>query len=235
MEVKKMAEVKEPTDLMELEASEAVTNRENFERDIKNLWGHSALGIEAKKAAMTMLSTKTGMYARIPLTCKADSCPYAESCKLLPYNLAPLGEPCPIETAEIELRYASYEEDFELDMSSFTDKNLVSEIINLDIMAERCKALMAKEGVPVVEVVAGITEQGEEFTRPEVSKYWEAYEKTLKRRGDLYDMMMATRKSKKNEGEQAKSLTQILADMQNNGTSFVIEQKPDHLVDVSVD
>ena len=35
---------------------------------------------------MTMLSTKTGMYARIPLVCKANSCPYAEKCQLLNYN-----------------------------------------------------------------------------------------------------------------------------------------------------
>jgi len=223
----------EVSDLLDVTSSEAITNRENFEKDIKNLWGHSALGIEAKKAAMSMLSTKTGMFAKIPLTCKSDNCPYSESCKLLPYNLAPLGEPCPIEAAEIELRFESYNQDFDLDLSSFTDKNLVSEIINLDIMAGRCKALIAKEGVPVVDVVAGVSEQGEEYTRPEVSKYWDAYEKTLKRREELYDMMMATRKSKKNDGEKTKGITEILAEMTTTG--FTIEQKPDQFIDVSIE
>ena len=103
---------------------EAVINRENFERNLSNTWGYSNVGIEAKRAAMSMLATKTGMYARIPLMCKAESCPYSESCSLLPYNLAPIGEPCPIETAQIEIRYAGYEKDFNLDSASFTDKKL---------------------------------------------------------------------------------------------------------------
>ena len=62
-------------------------SRALFEKSLNNVWGYSELGIEAKKAAMTMLSTKTGMYARIPLVCKANNCPYAEKCQLLNYNL----------------------------------------------------------------------------------------------------------------------------------------------------
>ena len=110
----------EITDLVESdERSQAIANRENFEANIKNLWGHSATGVEAKKAAMTMLSTKTGMYAKIPIICKADSCPYAETCPLLAYDLAPLGEFCPIETAQIELRYEGYAKDFGFGICKF--------------------------------------------------------------------------------------------------------------------
>ena len=54
---------------------EAVMNRENFERNLTNMWGYSNVGIEAKRAAMSMLATKTGMYSRIPLVCKADNRP----------------------------------------------------------------------------------------------------------------------------------------------------------------
>ena len=122
---------------------EAVMNRENFERNLTNMWGYSNVGIEAKRAAMSMLATKTGMYARIP----------SESCSLLPYNLAPYGEPCPMETAQIEIRYAGYEQDFNLDTASFTDKNLVAELINHDIMLERCKALLNKDGVIAVNYI----------------------------------------------------------------------------------
>lgn len=215
------------------EVETAVTSRLNFERAIsqQNVWNHSPLGVEAKRAAMTMLSTKHGMYARIPLTCKADTCPYSESCQLLAYGLAPQGEYCPVETAQIELRYAGYSSDFNLDEASFTDKNLVSELINLDIMVERCKALMSKEGVPVVDVVAGIAENGEEFYRPEVSKYFEAYERANKRRNELYQLMMATRRDKKKDAPEEKSIRDIIAevvDVDNNG-GFVIDERPEHL------
>jgi hypothetical protein len=217
----------EITDLEVAEKSQAIINRENFENSIKNLWGHSEVGLEAKRAAMTMLSTKTGMYAKIPIVCKADSCPYSESCQLLAYDLAPLGEYCPIETAQIELRFQGYAQDFDLEYSSFTDRCVVSEIINCDIMIERCKALMAKEGVPVVEVAAGISENGEIFSRPEVSKYWEAYERASKRRNEAYQLMMATRRDKKDKGEREKSVTEIIAEAVADGSLVEIEERPD--------
>ena len=213
---------------------EALINRENFELSLGNAWGYSEKGIEAKRAAMTMLSTKTGMYARIPLMCKSDNCPYAESCSLLPYNLAPFGEPCPIETAQIEIRYEGYKEDFGIDMSSFTDKTLTSDLINHDIMLERCKALLSKEGVLVVEVFAGVSEQGDMYTRPEVSKHWEAYERIQKKRNDIYELMMATRKNKKNDLTETDSLTKMVADMVANKDAFVEEQRPAEFIDIEI-
>lgn len=210
---------------------EAVMNRENFERNLSNTWGYSNVGIEAKRAAMSMLATKTGMYARIPLMCKAESCPYSDSCSLLPYNLAPIGEPCPVETAQIEIRFAGYEKDFNLDNASFTDKNLVAELINHDIMLERCKALITKEGVLVTDVVAGVSENGEEFYRPEVSKHWEAYERIQKKRNEIYQLMMATRRDNKDkEGSGDDSITKAMADM--FATDFVVEERPEEYIDV---
>lgn len=203
--------------------------RELMERDLLNIWGHSKKGIEAKKAAMSMLSTKTGMYARIPLMCKGDNCPYVDSCMLSKYDLAPNGEACPKETAEIELRYAAYDKEFELDKSSFTDKNLVSELINYDIMLDRLRALISKEQVLVVDVVTGISENGEEYTHPEVSKTWEAYERVEKKRNNVYDLMLATRKSNKdkNEGKE-KTMAEVIEEIMNKD-NFIIEVKPEDL------
>ena len=213
------------------EITEAEQNRINFENAIKNqnIWGYSDLGLQAKKAAMAMLSTKHGMYARVPLSCKGDNCPYSDSCHLLPYNLAPVGEYCPIETAQIESRYMGYATDFGLDESSFTDRNLVAEIINLDIMIERCKALIAKEGVPVVDVVAGLSQEGEPFYRPEVSKYWEAYERAQKRRNEIYQLMMATRRDKKKDkADDTQSIHQIIATVVEAAENdFIIEETPE--------
>lgn len=217
----------------DVDKQNAIENRSRFESNITNLWGHSATGIEAKKAAMTMLSTKIGLYARIPLVCKADDCPYCDSCMLLPYDLAPRGEICPVEAASIEVRYANYNDQFELDESSFTDKCLVSELINLDIMSDRCKALISKEGVPVVDVVAGVTEQGDEYTQPQISKYYEVYEKTLKRREEILQLMMGTRKDKKDEGKKEKDIVDIIREMEQNG-GFVIDEKPNNIIDVEV-
>lgn len=206
---------------------EAIANRENFEANLQNMWGYSEVGVEAKRAAMSMLSTKTGMYSRIPLVCKADGCPYAETCSLLPYNLAPLGEPCPIETAQIELRYAGYENDFDLEEASFTDKNLVISLINCDIMIERCKALLNKAGVLVEDVFAGVSEQGDVYFKPEISKHWEALERAERKRDGVYDLMQATRKNKKGETNQKDSLTDMIANVMSGNTEFIIEEPPE--------
>ena len=209
--------------------SEEVIMREEFERSLVNAWGYSSRGIEAKRAAMTMLSTKTGMFARIPLMCKADSCPYSESCAMLPYGLAPIGEPCVVETAQVELRLAGYNDDFQISESSFTDKNLINDLIHNDIMLDRCKALLQKEGVLVQDVIAGIAENGQEFTRPEVSKSWEAYERVQKKRNDIYELMVATRKHKKGTGEgTTTSLGSFISNLAE-APEFVVEERPDNI------
>lgn len=209
-------------DEIELDADSqelAVSNREEFEKSLVNadsIWGYSTKGIEAKRAAMSMLSTKTGMYANVPLLCKADNCPYAESCKLLPYDLAPYGEPCPIETSKIEHFGAGYANDVGYDESSFTDRRMVNDLIKYDIMLERCMALMSKEGTPVIDMVIGVTEQGEEVRQPAVSKAWEAYEKISKKRNDTYQLLMMTRKDKSKNGEDtSQNLTDVLAGIIN--------------------
>ena len=213
-------------EIEETKAQEALELRKNFEANISNVWGHSSLGMEAKSAAMSMLSTKTGLYAKVPITCKADGCPYEKTCALLPYGLAPLGEKCPWETALIETRYAGYIQDCDLDTASFTDSTIVSELINIDIMLERTKSLMSAEETPITDVVAGMTESGEQFTRPEISKAYEIYERNLNRKERLLDMMMGTRKSKKGDKEQNISVMDLLHGAIDQ-TEFVIEEKPD--------
>ena len=207
------------------ETENAIANRENLEKSLSNMWGYSETGLEAKKAAMTMLSTKTGMYARIPLVCKADNCPYAGTCKLIEYNLAPYGEPCPVETAQIEIRMKGYDQDFELEKASFTDLNLVNNLISHDIMLERLKALLNEKGVLVEDVFAGVSEQGEVYTRPEVSKIWEAYERVENKRNKIYELMQATRKDKKGQVEQKDPLTSFMQDIISS--DFVVEERPE--------
>ena len=46
-------------ELEEVQNRDAIEARQRFEANIGNVWGHSGLGIEAKRAAMAMLSTKT--------------------------------------------------------------------------------------------------------------------------------------------------------------------------------
>ena len=224
MEIKEELELANQ-DLVLSEEQEAIAKREAFEVNIKNIWGYTPLGLEAKKAAMSMLSTKTGLYAKVPISCKADTCPYAVTCVLLEAGLAPRGQKCPMETAMIETRYAGYESDFGLDSSSYTDNTLVADLINLDITIERCKALLAAAQTPIEEVVAAVGENGEAYTKPEISKAWEVFERASNRRDKILDTMMATRKSQKGMVQEQSGITDMLSQVYEQ--EFIIEEKPE--------
>lgn len=208
----------------------AILNREKLEKRMVNDWGYSSLALESKKAAMTMLSTKTGMYARVPLICKAEDCPYASTCYLLKDGLAIKGEYCFIETSQIEMRFQGYAEDFDLDTSSFTDKCLIGELINLDIIIERCKGLMSQDESPVVDTVITVTEAGNEITAPQISQSYQAYEKALKRKQEILNLMNATRKDKKGESDDKSIINSLMEELSNREMDdFIIPEMPEHL------
>ena len=169
----------------------------NFLADLPdNPWGLSKKGLAARKAAQALNAVKTGMYSPIPIVCKGEQCPYSETCAMLPYDLAPVGDFCPIEITKIETLIQGYVSDFDLDEMSFTDRALVNEVVSLDIMLDRCKALMAREGTPVVDVTIGISEHGEEVRQPSVSKSIEAYEKLTKRKDNKLMMLAKTNRDR---------------------------------------
>ena len=200
-----------------------------------NVWGHDAAGVKAIQAAMSMLSTKTGLYTRIPIYCKGGNCPYAESCSLLKWGIQPNGQACPVEIAQIQKKYVEYAKEFDLDGedASPTDKNLVAEIIKMEIYMERCDALMSAEGSPVQMVVTGIAEDGTPIESPDVSKSVQAYERFSKKRNDDYNLLMATRKDKKKDTtEKEKSIMDIMAEATKAAGFFTIDQRPEHIAGV---
>lgn len=212
----------------------AIQKRKQFEAslaDNANIWGYSQMGVEAKKAAMTMLSTKHGLYASVPIICKAEKCPYCSSCKLLEYGLAPETEPCPMEVAQIESRYLAYNDEFGLEQSSFTDSVIVNEIIETEIMLERCKRLISEEMLPIQEVPISVSENGDVVTAPQVSKTIELNERLSKKHLNLLNMMRATRKDKVDKAEHAESLADVLAKaiQQEESDQFIIDVKPEHI------
>lgn len=218
-------------EIEEIELSEIQKRKKELEDSLianDNPWGYSLAGLEARSAAMAMLSTKTGLYARIPITCKADSCPYKGSCMLFKYDMAPEGEKCAFETALIEKNLEGYKTDFNLAPdSSFTDFTIVKELINADVMMERAQALIAEEGIAIDEVYTGSNERsGIDFFRKEISKALEIYERHSKMRDRLLDNMVATRKAKaRTKTTTEKSVYDLIAE--SIETEFIVEDIPD--------
>ena len=210
----------------------AIEKRKAFEAmmdTVGNPWGYSEGALESKKAAMTMLSTKTGLYSRIPIVCKGCNCPYGATCGLLEFGLDTIGERCVLETTMIEQKLANYTEEFGLDESSYTDWTMVKELINAEIMIERCMALMSQDGSAIEEIFIGTSESsGTDYFRRDISKVQELYERNLKIKERILDTMMATRKAKSrmkgDDGESERSILDNIFDI-----DFVEDEKPDHL------
>lgn len=244
-------EVSTETDLQkahaELRVTETITDIEDAECESRfehlmtrlkdNIWGYGKKGQLALQGNMQMVSTKRGMYCRIPIFCKAEKCPYAPTCITLAEGLAPEGQPCPTEVALITKKLAHYATEFELDKNdSPTDEALVEEIITMEIQMERCKSLMAQELSPIQEMVVGLAENGESIVQPQVSRTIEAYERFSKKRNSDYNLLMATRrdkntiKKKETETEQ-RDIFSIVEQAQQMEDFYDIEKRPDNIED----
>ena len=215
----------------EAELAAAKDNYTHMMARIKdNIWGHSKAGLLALKANMQMLSTKSGMYARIPIHCKGDDCPYAESCITLAEGLAPEGEACPTEVALLARKLQQYSDEFGLggEDSSPTDEALVAEIILMEIQMKRCEALMSQETNPIQTMVVGVSDGGDPIEQPQVSKTVEAYERFSKKRNADYDLLVATRKNKQKNGEGDKKddIFSIIEKAQAAPGFYDIDQRP---------
>ena len=190
-----------------------------------NPWGLSRKGRAAVTTANKLIRYRNGLKARIPIICTGDKCPYKGTCQLLIYDMAPVGEPCPTEIAQIELRSMGYSQDIDVENASFTDKNLLNELIMLDVMLERAKGLLAAEGTPVMEYTIGLSQKGDEIRQPQVSKSWEAYERISKKRDATYDLLMMTRKNKSAEKKNEEGRENVADLIQQALNTITIEDK----------
>lgn len=162
-------------------------------------WKLSNTGMKAVNVAMAMAATKHGLYASIPMLCKADECPYAEVCPLITMDLAPKAERCPLEIARIIQKYEDYTRELHIDTEkgNIIDLTLIKDLIDLDIQITRADNKLAIDGDFIQDNVVGISEHtGEAITTPAIHKAVEYKDKLLKKRHDVLQLLHSTRKDK---------------------------------------
>lgn len=198
-----------------------------------NKWGYSAAGSLSKELISKHLnSQKTGLHSMYPIMCNGSGCPYSSQCFAFKHNIQPpIGEPCVMETTKMEDLVLAYDKDFHFDECTATDMLAIHELIQLDIMIDRCNMLIAQELTPVIEVNIGVSPQtGDAITQPAISKYYDAYEKMSKRRSMLVDELNASRKAKKSEPkDMSKQELDFLKNIAADASFFDIEQRPDDI------
>ena len=196
----------------------------------KNRWGYSPSGYMSKALVSKHLnSVKSGLYAIYPIPCKQGKCPYGSSCLALQNNIEPpYGEPCVLETTRIENLIIEYSQQFKINSSSATDRIQMRELIQLDILMDRCQVLMAQNVDILQDIAAGMTDNGEIFTQPVVSRYYDAWERMSKRRQSIMDDMLATRKSKKGMPEETMDDIEVIMATVGKDEDFMkVEERPE--------
>lgn len=164
-------------------------------------WTKNPEAVEAIEIARRLRSTKHGMYAAIPIICKAEACPYAHSCPLLEIDKAPYGEKCPIEIAAIEDLFERYAAQFGIDLekrkpSDTVDLMMIKDLVDADIAMLRIDNKMAWDADYIISNTVGMTEDGEPISRDELHPLTDYKEKLINRKNKTFQLLNSTRKDK---------------------------------------
>lgn len=199
-------------------------------------WTKNPLAVEAIDIARRLRKTKHGMYASVPIICKAESCPYAENCELHKLGIAPFAEKCPIEIAAIEELYERYCSELKIDpndTNSTIDLLMVKDIVDIDISLLRCDNKMAIDADFIIENVVGITENGDELRKRELHPVVEYKEKLRAAKGKTLQLLNSTRRDKigsritveLSPSQRASEMLKVNTDMIANDLSEEEEEK----------
>lgn len=188
-------------------------------------WTSNPQAVQAIEIAKRLRQTKHGMYAAIPILCKADGCPYAESCELQQLGMAPYKEKCPMEIAAIEDLFSRYCTDLNInpqDPKQQVDSIMVKELVDLDISMLRCDKKMAINADFIIENVVGMTDDNDAITRQELHPLTEYKDKLRAQKYKTLNLLNSTRKDKEGSkvhvvhdpSERAAQMLKIQKDMQ---------------------
>jgi hypothetical protein len=187
-------------------------------------WTQNPAAVQAIEIAKRLRNTKHGMYASVPIICKAEGCPYAESCELQQMGLAPFAEKCPMEIAAIEDLFQRYCTDMNInpeDPTQQVDAIMVKEVVDIDISMLRCDKKMAISADFIIDQVVGMSEEGEAISRQELHPLTEYKEKLRAQKFKTLNLLNSTRKDKEGSkvnvvfdpSERAAQMLQIQKDM----------------------
>jgi hypothetical protein len=108
-----------------------------------------------------------GLFSNIPIICKVDKCPYRTTCPAFANDLAPQGEPCPVEIATITSLFDRYTKELNIEPDHITSIGLLKTVIENDIIIDRCNALLSEDGSIIQDNPVGATPNGTIMYKPE--------------------------------------------------------------------
>jgi hypothetical protein len=157
--------------------------------------------------------TKTSMFSSIPMTCETQKCVFADTCPLLKENLAPKGNPCPIEMSIVSQFTYDYMEQLEVNPQNLVEVSMVRDLVDQEVQYIRKTKLLAKEHFIQENIIGIDSNTGQPIMKKELHLAVELEDKLHKRRKDLRNQLLATREAKAKIGQTQLDTAQTISDI----------------------
>ena len=172
---------------------------------------------EAKKISMSLRTMSTGINAAVPMICAGSQCAFAIGCPYVEAGKPPVARPCLVEGQLITYWTKQFIEEFDVDVGSFTEVQLVSELAEFNIYELRVtKYLADKHPTLMQDVITSVDNTGEIIENQEISRAFDLKERIKRNRMKVLEALMATRKERvkitteRNKGQStASKLTEL--------------------------
>jgi len=164
------------------------------------------------------------MFSSIPMNCEASKCIFASTCPLHQENLAPKGNPCPIEMSIVAQFTVEYMEQLDVHPDNLVEVSMVRDLVDQEVQYIRKTKLLAKEHF-VQENIIGIDKDGNPILKKELHLAVELEDKLHKRRKDLRNQLLATREAKAKVGQTQLDTAQAISDIIHKVQSIEIERE----------
>jgi hypothetical protein len=168
--------------------------------------------------------TRTSMFSSIPMNCEATKCTFADTCPLLKENLAPKGNPCPIEMSIVAQFTAEYMEQLDVQSDNLVEVSMIRDLVDQEVQYIRKTKLLAKEHF-IQENIIGIDHQGQPIIKKELHLAVELEDRLHKRRKDLRNQLLATREAKARIGQTQLDTAQAISDIIHKVQHIEIERE----------
>lgn len=167
--------------------------------------------------------TRTSMFS-IPMNCEAERCVFASTCPLLKENLAPRGNPCPLEMSIVAQFTAEYMEQLDVHPDNLVEVSMVRDLVDQEVQYMRKTKLLAKEHF-IQENVIGVDNDGQPILKKELHLAVDLEDRLHKRRKDLRNQLLATREAKAKMGQSQIDSAQAISDIIDKVQSIEIQRE----------
>lgn len=171
---------------------------------------------EQKEKAVELVrpqKTRTSMFSSIPMNCESVKCIFADTCPLLKENLAPKGNPCPIEMSMVSQFTQEYLEQLDVNPNNLVEVSMIRDLVDQEVQYLRKTKLLAKEHFIQENIIGIDSNTGQPIMKKELHLAVELEDKLHKRRKDLRNQLLATREAKAKIGQTQLDTAQAISDI----------------------